>query len=77
MINFSKTTLFILMFTMSTLAGVTLSIVNWEALEAAQGIRAIYKEIQFPVLFFGLSVLFMIPYVKKIKEEKKSIYEDK
>ena len=65
----SKKILFALMFLMSTLSGITLCMVDWEVLEKGKGID-IYREINTPLIFFGLAFLFMIPYVKKLKEEK-------
>ena len=69
--NPSKKVLFILMFSMCLLAGLSLSFVNWEAFDAAKGIRETYREIDQSVIFFGLSILFMLQYVRKLKEEKK------
>jgi len=64
--EFSKLTLFILMMVNSTLGGISLSFVDWSVFETGQGI---YDEIQLPVLFFLLSLFFMFPYVKKLKED--------
>ena len=70
MLNLSKKQLFILMFLMSTLAGITLYFVNWVAFDAAKGVRETYKEIDLPLIFFGLSILFMLQYVQKLKKDK-------
>lgn len=66
--EFNKVTLFILMTSMSILGGISLIMVDWEVFENGEGI---FREIRLPIIFIGLSILFMIPYVKKIKESKK------
>lgn len=66
----SKKILVGLMILMSILCGITLSMVDWEVVENGKSVE-IYREINTPLIFFGLSILFMIPYVKKIKEESK------
>lgn len=62
----SKLVLFILMVANSIFAGLSLIFVDWKVFETGQGI---YDEIHQPVLFFLLSIFFMFPYVKKLKEE--------
>jgi len=63
----SKNTLFFLMFLSTIFGGITFSIVDWSVFESGKGIIA---ELQLPVIFLALAFSFMIPYVKKLKEEK-------
>jgi len=65
--NPSKMTLFFLMLLSATFGGLTLNYVDWSVFETNKGI---IKELQLPVTFLALSFYFMVPYVKKIKEEK-------
>lgn len=68
MIKLSKRMLFFLMILNSTLAGITLVYVDWSVFETKQGI---YDEIHQPILFLLLSLYFMVPYVRKLKEKRK------
>ena len=62
----SKLVLFILMVANATFAGLSLIFVDWTVFETGRGI---YDEIHQPALFLVLSLFFMFPYVKKLKEE--------
>jgi len=62
-----KKTLFILMLTTAIMAGLTTYWIDWSVFETKKGIL---REIQLPLIFLALSFYFMIPYVKKLKEEK-------
>ena len=66
----SKKILFALMLLMSTLGGITLSMVDWDIIETGKRVD-VYNQIDLPIIFFLLSISFMIPYVKKLKEENK------
>jgi len=66
MVKFNKLTLFILMFITSTCAGISLYLVNWEVVKSGQ---KVFQELQLPLIFIFLSFYFMVPYVKKLKEE--------
>tara|TARA_R110000787_G_scaffold17133_7_gene54079 strand:+ start:318 stop:527 length:210 start_codon:yes stop_codon:yes gene_type:complete len=63
-----KKTLLVLMILTSMFGGLTLSWVNWGVFETGKNIE-IYNEIELPLIFLLLAFVFMIPYVKKIKEE--------
>ena len=65
----SKLVLFVILFTMTTCTGLSVFFINWEVFESGKGI---YKELQQPVLFLLLSLYFVFPYVKKLKEESTS-----
>lgn len=43
--------------------------VDWDVVASGKGV---YNELQQPVLFILLSLFFMFPYVKKLKEESDS-----
>lgn len=66
----SKRTLLVLMILMSIMGGLTFNGIDWDAFETAERIVEKYKEVDLPIIFFGLSVLFMLQYVGKIKEER-------
>lgn len=66
--KFNKTTLFIIMLTMSICAGISFSLIDWDVFSTGKGI---FNEIHLPLLFIGLSIFFMVPYIKTIKEGKK------
>lgn len=66
----SKFYLFILMLFTAIMGGISLSFIDWDIIEKGKGID-IYNQIDLPVIFFLLSISFMIPYVKKLKEENK------
>lgn len=63
----SKKVLFFLMIINATLAGISLFLIDWNVFETGKGI---YKEVSLTAVFLGLAIFFMIPYVKKLKEEK-------
>lgn len=67
----SKKTLLVLMILMSSLGGISLSMVNWEIFNTAKGIE-IYREINLSLIFIVLAFYFMFPYVKKLKEEREN-----
>ncbi len=67
----SKIVLFVLMLFTAIMSGVSFSFIDWDIIENGKGID-VYNQIDLPILFFVLSISFMIPYVKKIKEEKDS-----
>ena len=71
MIKFSKATLFILMVSMCVLGGVSFAVIDWDIIETGKGID-IYNEIDLPIIFLLLAFSFMLPYVKKVKEEQQS-----
>lgn len=64
----SKLALFIIFFVMTICAGISLIFVDWEVIKSGKNI---VSELEQPVLFLLLSLYFMFPYVKKIKEENK------
>ncbi|WP_430409755.1 hypothetical protein [Kordia sp.] len=63
----SKLVLFIIIFTMTICAGISSIFIDWESV--SQG-KNLVKELQQPILFLLLSLYFVFPYVKKIKEEE-------
>ncbi|MFK7747815.1 MAG: hypothetical protein AB8B65_05470 [Kordia sp.] len=63
----NKKILFILFFLNATLGGICFSLIDWSVFETGKGI---YDEISLTLVFTGLTFFFMIPYVKKLKEEK-------
>lgn len=63
----SKLVLFIIIFATTICAGISSIFIDWEAV--AQG-ENLVKELQQPVLFVLLSLYFVFPYVKRIKEEE-------
>jgi hypothetical protein len=65
----SKRVLLVLMILTSTLGGITLSWVDWNIIKTGKGVD-VYNQIDLPIIFLLLSIIFMIPYVKKLKEEK-------
>jgi len=54
---------------MSVCAGVSIAFINWDVIESRKGI---FKELQQPILFVLLGLYFLIPYVKKLKENSSS-----
>ncbi|OUS00076.1 hypothetical protein A9Q86_11590 [Flavobacteriales bacterium 33_180_T64] len=64
-----KKTLFVLMILMAIFGGLTSYWIDWTVFETNKGVL---REIQLPIIFLVLSFYFMIPYLKKIKEEKKN-----
>jgi len=67
--KFSKLALFILFFTMTICAGISIAYINWDVIESGE---SVFQELQQPVLFVCLSLYFMFPYVKKLKEDSSS-----
>lgn len=67
----SKKVLFGLMLLTAIIGGVSFSFIDWDIIENGKGID-VYNQIDLPILFFVLSISFMIPYVKKLKEDKES-----
>ena len=65
--KFNKLTLFILVLLMSTCAGITIYMINWEVFENGKGI---FREIHLPLIFLGLAFYFMVSYVKRLKESE-------
>lgn len=65
----SKKTSFFIMILTAIMGGVTFSYINWENLDSS---LKIYKEVRLPIIFLVLSVYFMIFYIKRIKEEKRT-----
>jgi hypothetical protein len=65
----SKLTLFIIFITMTVCAGISVAYIDWDVIASGKGV---FKELQQPVLFILLSLYFMFPYVKKLKEESAS-----
>lgn len=63
----SKKILFIMMLASAILCGLSLSLVNWEYVKNGKNL---YYELNLPMIFAVLSFLFMIPYVKLIREDK-------
>lgn len=63
--------LLFLIILMSVLGGLTFSWIDWEVIETGKGID-IYREIDLPIIFLLLGFSFIVPYVKKLKEEKES-----
>lgn len=63
----SKLTLLVLTFLMALFGGLTLSDVDWVAIEAENNL---IRELQLPLIFLVLSFSFMIPYVKRIKADR-------
>ncbi len=66
----SKTTLFILMLSMTIVGGIAFSLVNWEVVES-KGFKGVYNELSLPILGLVLGFYFMVHYVKKLKETEK------
>lgn len=62
----SKKILLILMLSMAIIGGITFNFVDWDIIEKGKGID-VYNEIELPIIFFLLSISFMITYVQKIK----------
>ena len=54
------------MLSMAIIGGITFNFVDWDIIEKGKGID-VYNEIELPILFFLLSISFMITYVQKIK----------
>jgi len=67
----SKIVLFVFMLFTAIMSGVTLSFIDWDIIENGKGIE-VYNQIDLPIIFFVLSISFMIPYVKKLKKDKDS-----
>tara|TARA_R110002073_G_scaffold108336_9_gene243613 strand:+ start:45977 stop:46183 length:207 start_codon:yes stop_codon:yes gene_type:complete len=65
--DFSKKTLFLLMLTSAVGVGFSIDWIDWEVFKTRSGIL---KEIQIPLVFIFLSIIFMLKYVKKLKSEK-------
>ena len=51
------------------MGGVTFSYINWKNFDSS---LETYKEIRLPIIFLVLSMYFMIFYIRKIKEEKRT-----
>ena len=66
--KFSKLTLLVLTFLMALFGGLTLSFVDWSIINTG---KDLIKELQLPLIFLVLSFFFMVPYVKKVKEDRK------
>ncbi len=64
--NPEKIILFVLIFSMAIMTGLTSYWIDWSVFENKE---LILREIQLPLTFFGLSIYFMIPYIKKLKED--------
>ena len=62
-------TLFFMMLLCAIMGGLTFSWIDWNNLNTTKGI---IDEFQLPVIFLILSFYFMVPYVKKLKEDKKN-----
>jgi hypothetical protein len=62
----TKSVLLLLMILMCIFGGLTLSWVDWSIIETGKKIE-IYKQIELPIIFLLLAFTFMIPYVKKLK----------
>ena len=65
----SKKILLVLMILTSIMGGLTFIGIDWGVFEIGKGID-IYNQIDLPIIFLLLSISFMIPYVKKLKEKK-------
>lgn len=65
----SKLTLFLLILINATFSGIFFATVDWDGLLTKQ---VSIREIQLPILFFLLSIYFVFPYVKIIKNDKKA-----
>ncbi len=63
----SKLTLLILILITSISGGITLSYVDWEAIKIG---KKIFGELKLPIIFIILSLYFLFPYVKRLKEDK-------
>ena len=70
MIIFKKKVLFFLMFISINLVGISLFRIDWTILETGSWID-IFNETNGLLANSILSILFMLLYVKKIKEDKK------
>lgn len=66
----SKKILLVLMIFTAVMGGITLNWVDWKVFDTGKGV---FRELQLPIIFLALSLYFMVPYVKKLKEEKKDM----
>lgn len=62
----NKNTLFFLVFANTTLAGISLTFVNWDVVKSG---GEVYQEIATPLIFFCLAIYFIFPYVKELKKK--------
>ncbi len=65
MIKLSKTLLLILIVTMVVLGTISYRLINWEVFHS--GTSGAIKELRLTLVFFGLGLYFIFPYVKKLK----------
>jgi hypothetical protein len=68
MIKLSKKLLFILIIVMPILGTISYTMIDWNVFNS--GIRGAMKELRLTLVFFGLGVYFIFPYVRKLKETK-------
>ncbi len=64
----SKITLIILIILMSLLGAISIGFIDWESFD--NGYRNALRELRLTIVFWGLGVYFLFPYVKKIKESQ-------
>lgn len=67
MIKFNKTVLFLIIFLMSTCAGISLSLINWDNVDSGLGF---IKEFHLTLLCIAIALYFVFPYVKRLKQSK-------
>ena len=60
--------LFSLMILMVILGGISLNFVDWNILQEGRFIE-IYNEVDIPIIFFLLSISFLLTYLKRSKEK--------
>ncbi|MDT7831400.1 hypothetical protein RQM59_03355 [Flavobacteriaceae bacterium S356] len=66
MIKLSKTFLLVLMVLMVVLGAISYRLINWEVFHS--GTSGAIKELRLTLVFFGLGLYFLFPYVKRIKK---------
>ncbi len=69
MIKLSKTLLLVLIILMALLTVVSYAMIDW--VEFNSGFQGVIKELRLTLVFFGMGVYFIFPYVKKLKEAGK------
>ena len=67
MIQLGKKTLFLLILSMSTCAGISALLIDWSNINSN---LSFFKEFHLTFIFIGLGLFFIPPYVKKLKEPK-------